>query len=660
MSSSAIERIKQGISDLPISRKIVAVTLISSLVTLGILLALAFHRDWNGFVDRKIGSLETISHILKVNTEASLRFDDANTAKQYLDSFESEVDIARVCLFTAERQLFAQFVRDSDWPQDLRPVEPGPHWQEGQLYYGADILSDSKIIGHILIEMDTASIDAAFRERLWTTFGLLAAGLLLSGFLAWRMQKPIAAPIQELANVSRKVAANQDFSLRVSKAGGDEVGSLVESFNAMLEALRERDEKLLRSNSNLEKIVAERTEDLNQRNLALKDAINAANAANEAKNQFLATTSHELRTPLNPIIGYVDKLLFEKQTNDEKRELEIIKLSAESLLRLIDDILDFSRIEQGEIRLDHEEIDLQKFCRDTVYLMNPQAEEKGLKLSYEHRFEGESPFEAKPIVLSDEGRLKQIILNFVGNAIKFTNKGSVSVFSEIKRESGIDWLRIDIQDTGIGIAKEDKKKLFRPFSQIDSGHNRKYGGMGLGLAISSKLATALRGSIGCESEEGNGSRFWIRIPIELRVNEFEDVDPTPSNAFHLKRGTGSVLLVEDESVNRELGVVLLDSIGYQPVCAKDGYQALKLAEEQDFDLILLDIRMPGIDGFEVAKRLRERELNGKQTPIIAVSAHVMPRDQERCLAAGMNDSLRKPLNLQALSKAMDKWLGSRT
>ena len=291
--------------------------------------------------------------------------------------------------------------------------------------------------------------------------------------------------------------------------------------------------------------------------------------------------------------------------------------------------------------------------------MNPQAEEKGLKLSYEHRFEGDSPFDARPFVLSDEGRLKQIILNFVGNAIKFTNKGSVSAYSEIQQESGSHWLRIDIEDTGIGISEEDQEKLFKPFSQIDSGHNRKYGGMGLGLAISSKFAEALGGRIGCESAEGQGSRFWIRIPIDLRDNEYVEDASAPPEASRIKRGAGNVLLVEDESVNRELGAVLLKSIGYRPVCAKDGYEALKLAEEQRFDLILLDIRMPGMDGFEVAKRLRERENAGEATPIIAVSAHVMPRDSERCLAVGMNDSLRKPLTLQALSEAMDKWLGSR-
>jgi signal transduction histidine kinase/CheY-like chemotaxis protein len=651
--------ISESLKELPVSRKIVAITMASSLVTLILLLAIISIRDWNQIVEHKENELEILSRILESNTVASLRFNDSLTAKRYVDSLQSDPAIASVSLYTNDDALFASFSRgDSHFPYPA-PAVLGPQWEKNRLNYGANIISDSQIIGKILISLDTRSFKRAFWERMWISLALLFAGLLVSGLLAWRLQSFIVRPISELVEMSRQVAKKRNYRLRADKQSNDEIGSLVESFNNMLETIQLRDETLLQANSKLEQVVEDRTKDLHHRNHALKLAIEAANAANAAKSEFLATTSHELRTPLNPIIGYVDKLLFNEPTGEAARELEVIKQSAELLLRLIDDILDFSLIERGDIRIENSDIDLQKFCRDTLYLMQSQADLKELEIHCEYSFTGDYPFDARPVITTDIGRLKQIVLNFIGNAIKFTNKGSITVKSEIESESpGNNYLRIEIKDTGIGIRDDDLQKLFKPFSQVDGSLSRQFGGMGLGLAISRKFAQALGGDVGCKSEVGVGSSFWIRIPVGLKKIAFEEKDTTTISATPLKTGQGSVLLVEDELVNRELGAVLIKSIGYEVVCARDGFEAVKLCKTRSFDIVFLDIRMPGMDGFETATKLRELDELDKQTPIVAVSAQVTPRDKEHCLEVGMNGSLRKPLTLQKLSETLDNWLGS--
>ncbi|MDG2170931.1 MAG: ATP-binding protein, partial [Opitutales bacterium] len=578
-------------NNLPISYKIIAITMVSSLVTLTLLLTVLFVRDWTSIVERKENELETLSRILESNTVASLRFNDIAAARQYVDSFQLEPDIASVSIYTSQDDIFAHFSRSESLSPAPAPSEFGIRWEEDRLTYSTRINSDFQLVGKLQIALDTRSFEAAFWERLWISVILLLAGLLISGVLAWKLQFLIVKPIKELVDMSLSVAKKREHRLRANKQSNDEIGSLVENFNYMLEAIQLRDETLIEANNNLEQVVNDRTKDLNHRNHALKQAIESANAANAAKSEFLVTTSHELRTPLNPIIGYVDKLLLNEPTGESARKLEVIKQSAELLLRLTDDILDFSLIERGDIRLENSEIDLQKFCRDTIYLMQPQVVLKNLEIRYEHNFTGDSPFDTRPVIITDIGRLKQIALNFVSNAIKFTNEGSITVKSKIESDSGSgNILYIEIIDTGIGIKKEDLEKLFKPFSQVDGSLSRQYGGMGLGLAISRKFAQALGGDIGCSSEVGAGSRFWIRVPVELKTVSFTDDTPIETDAAPLKTDRGSVLLIEDELVNREMGAVLLKSIGYEVVCARDGFEALKMYESRSFDIVLLDIR----------------------------------------------------------------------
>lgn len=480
--------------------------------------------------------------------------------------------------------------------------------------------------------------------------------------MAYRLQKFITTPINELVEVTKTIASKQDYSKKAVKRSDDEIGSLVDSVNKMLGAIEKRDETLRSTNSLLEKTVEKRTRDLNERNKALNQAIQAARAASDAKSDFLATTSHELRTPLNPIIGYVDRLMEKIEDLESRRELQIIKISAELLSSLIDGILEFSRIEHGDIRIEMKECNLNECCRDVTHLMSVQAKEKGLDLRFILELPEDFPKERSIVFDSDEGRLQQVVLNLIGNAINSTESGGITVRVIIRSDAkGRDFLKVGVEDTGISISKEDSQKLFEPFTRVDERLNRKYGGMGLGLAISRAFVEALGGVIDFTSELGVGSAFWFEIPIALK----DETTITPFNGAELTRhseekgeneAAQSILLVDDERVNRELGASMIRSLGYHVVCAKDGFEALNVAGRQDFGLILLDIRMPKLDGFETAQALRDRCNKQPPIPLIALSARITKKDEEKCHETGMMDYLQKPLTMDTLNRCTQKWL----
>ena len=644
-----------AIRRLPVSRKILAVTFLSSFVTLVAFCSVSFYRDWVNFKERKIAQLSTLSRILESNTAASLRFDDPYTAKEYVDSMRHEPDFRSVCIYYANGQPFAHFSREPSSAPHPSPDFEGARWQDDSLFYARDVKLDDAIIGRILFELDTQSLQASIHRSFWTSLALLAGGLAITLILAARLQRHITEPVQELVEATRRNAARKDFGSFARKYHDDEIGSLADSFNEMLRTLSQQDATLRANNTTLERTVQERTEDLRQRNEALSRAMEAAKAASVAKSEFLAMASHELRTPLNPIIGYVDLLMREQPDPESSRKLELIKHSARLLLRLIDDILDFSRIERGNVRLEADTFDFRSQFEQMVDSMLGQAHKKNLSLRYQHcKQPGET--DDTPHIVADEVRLRQIALNLVGNAIKFTHQGGITVrtflLPDSAHRSNHRVLRLEVSDTGIGIATEDRQKLFKPFSQIDGTWTREYGGLGLGLAISSKIVDAMKGFIYCQSEKGVGSTFSVEIPIEIR-NPHGDEKAPSANA---PEQTFDILLVEDEPVNRELMRALLASMGHRVVSAVDGVEAMERFHEKSFQLVLLDISMPRMDGFATARAIRSSENRSAPIPIVAMTAHVTPEDKDRCFQAGMDDYLSKPLSLSKLKAMLQKWL----
>mgnify|MGYP002624038383 CR=1 FL=1 len=382
----------------------------------------------------------------------------------------------------------------------------------------------------------------------------------------------------------------------------------------------------------------------------LMRAKEAAEAANEAKSAFLAAMSHEIRTPMHTVLGYADVLRQSRLSPEQHECLDIITSSGNSLLRLIDDILDFSKAEAGKMQLENVRFDLHAIAREVGRMMQPLAGQKGLGLEVEA--DGAGPF----CVLADPQRTRQVLVNLVGNAIKFTAKGGVVTFVSADDEE----VRVEIRDTGIGIAAEHLPRLFANFVQVDASTQRQFGGTGLGLAISRQLVEGMGGQIGVESRAGVGSTFWFTLP---RATESDvGVVPPSRSAEPVRRAAATVdgrrvLLVEDNRLNQRLAVRVLETFGFVVETANDGAEAVALVRERSYDLVLMDCLMPGMDGFEATRRIRAHEAeNGRRVPIIALTANALPEDRQACLAAGMDDFVSKPFTRQVLHETTLRWL----
>jgi len=385
----------------------------------------------------------------------------------------------------------------------------------------------------------------------------------------------------------------------------------------------------------------------------LKLAKEKAEKMSKAKGEFLANMSHEIRTPMNGVTGTL-QLLEDTVLNTEQKQLvRTASSSADALLAILNDILDISKIEAGKLDFEHIAFDFKHIINNIVILHAQKAETQGVNL--QQKYDDELP----DYVMGDPIRLRQIIINLVSNALKFTRQGEVNISIEvISNDEKKVRLKIAVTDTGIGIPEAALETLFNAFTQADGSTTRKYGGTGLGLAIVSQLVGLMRGELGVDSVEGEGSSFWFIVDFDCTEKIVGEELPVMGEKAVLQLDS-KVLLVEDNPVNQIIAQKMLEKTGIDPVLANNGVEALKILAEQEFDLVLMDCQMPEMDGFDATREIRERgikALHDNELPIVAMTANVMAGDRERCLEVGMNDYIGKPVQRTHLESVLRKWL----
>ena len=592
-------------------------------------------------------------------------FRTAETAGNAMNSFlQTQPTIVHGCFFDIRGRLLATYERDQGYPIPICQPESSRLLKNGYLEFFHTIKDNDTTLGTLYLLDDNSDVNAQFLYYIKIAMLVTFISCCVSLLIATRLQAFISRPIKALSAAAENVRVNANYDIRVDEHGGGEISTLCSSFNQMLAQIGKSKSQLSEARDELEKRVGDRTSQLRMEiaerkkiEADLMRALDDAKDMNDARCLFLASMSHEIRTPLNAILGFSDLLLkgVERGEGERKTFLSTILTSGRHLLELINGILDYSKMDAGQMELEIREFSPDHLIAEVLSVLDVKAREKGLVLSREW------VTGVPATIKNDESRMRQSIFNLVGNAIKFTDEGQILVRAALLVNTSPAILQVEIIDTGIGISNDKLNDIFEPFVQADSSITRKYGGTGLGLAITRKIARAMGGDLVVTSELNVGSTFRLTFStgnldgVAIHTEPIAEIkaQQKPNEILRTDLSGAKILVVEDTDANRKLVNIILTRAKADVDLAVNGQEGRDMATQKDYDLILMDMQMPVMDGYEATRQLRAVGFN---KPIYALTSNALKGDAIKCRDAGCSGYITKPIDTDYLIRTIRETL----